>query len=136
MIAEHRKQRPGNETLRTQVDLWMGNWEREKAENERAVEAAAEAAEGWTLVTGKKGAGGSGKSVSASGVVARGIAKNKALGLGAAAGVVKHKAQVDDFYRFQKREAARDQLLLLREQFEQDKQKVAKLKAARKFKPC
>jgi hypothetical protein len=45
-------------------------------------------------------------------------------------------AQVDDFYRFQKREKSRDELLLLREQFELDKQKVAKLKAARKFKPC
>jgi ribosomal RNA-processing protein 7 len=43
---------------------------------------------------------------------------------------------VDDFYRFQKREKSRDELLLLREQFELDKQKVAKLKAARKFKPC
>jgi hypothetical protein len=53
-----------------------------------------QAAEGWTLVTGKKGAGASGsKSVSATGVVARSIAKNKALGL-RAAGVVKNKAQV------------------------------------------
>ena len=42
MIAEHRKQRPGNETLRTQVDLWMGNYHTDKAAKEAAAEAAAE----------------------------------------------------------------------------------------------
>ena len=42
---------------------------------------------------------------------------------------------MEDFYRFQKREKNRDAMLLLREQFEEDKRKVAKLKAARKFRP-
>jgi ribosomal RNA-processing protein 7 len=39
------------------------------------------------------------------------------------------------FYRFQRREKRRDELLELREQFEADKKKVQELKAARKFKP-
>jgi ribosomal RNA-processing protein 7 len=40
-----------------------------------------------------------------------------------------------DFYRFQKREAKKNALQDLREKFEQDKQKIQKLKESRKFKP-
>lgn len=40
-----------------------------------------------------------------------------------------------NFYRFQQREKRRDELLELREQFENDKRKIQELKAARKFKP-
>lgn len=39
------------------------------------------------------------------------------------------------FYRFQQREKRRDELLELREQFENDKRKIQALKAARRFKP-
>lgn len=47
-----------------------------------------------------------------------------------------NKAQgLQDFYRFQLREKKRQQLADLRAQFEADKQKVAKLKQARRFKP-
>ncbi|GBG91657.1 hypothetical protein CBR_g52693 [Chara braunii] len=42
---------------------------------------------------------------------------------------------LSDFYRFQQREAGRNELLELRQKFEEDRRKIAKLKAARRFKP-
>ena len=42
---------------------------------------------------------------------------------------------LEDFYRFQLREKKREQLADLRAKFEMDKEKVAKLKAGRRFKP-
>lgn len=40
-----------------------------------------------------------------------------------------------DFYRFQRREKQRNAVLELREKFQEDRQRIAELKAARKFKP-
>ncbi|KAJ3295058.1 Ribosomal RNA-processing protein 7 A [Rhizoclosmatium sp. JEL0117] len=40
-----------------------------------------------------------------------------------------------DFYRFQMRESKRNQLVELRNKFEEDKKRIEKLKATRKFKP-
>lgn len=47
----------------------------------------------------------------------------------------KKSAGLQDFYRFQMREKKREQLADLRSKFEADKEKVAKLKAGRRFKP-
>ncbi|KAJ1033065.1 hypothetical protein NDA16_000344 [Ustilago loliicola] len=47
----------------------------------------------------------------------------------------KKSVGLDDFYRFQLREKKREQLADLRAKFEADKEKVAKLKAGRRFKP-
>ncbi|CAJ0647567.1 19335_t:CDS:2 [Entrophospora sp. SA101] len=43
--------------------------------------------------------------------------------------------ELDDFYRFQLRETKRNKLVELRKKFEEDKQKIAKLKESRGFKP-
>ncbi|KAJ3063563.1 Ribosomal RNA-processing protein 7 A [Podochytrium sp. JEL0797] len=45
------------------------------------------------------------------------------------------KLEKVDFYRFQMREAKRTQLVELRTKFEEDKKRIEKLKANRKFKP-
>ncbi|PWZ02344.1 hypothetical protein BCV70DRAFT_198625 [Testicularia cyperi] len=47
----------------------------------------------------------------------------------------KKSTNLDDFYRFQVRDRKRQQLADLRAKFEQDKAKVASLKASRRFKP-
>lgn len=63
---------------------------------------------------------------------------------GGSVGVAKHGFKentkkklvgLEDFYRFQLREKKREQLADLRAKFEADKEKVAKLKAGRRFKP-
>lgn len=43
--------------------------------------------------------------------------------------------ELKNFYRFQMREEKRTKLAELRQKFEQDKEKIAQMKAARKFKP-
>ncbi|CAI2176959.1 7771_t:CDS:2 [Funneliformis geosporum] len=43
--------------------------------------------------------------------------------------------ELTDFYRFQMREVKRNKLIDLRKKFEEDKEKIAKLKASRRFKP-
>ena len=62
-----------------------------------------------------------------------GVALAKATAL-ADASKKKDRAAVD-FYRFQQREQRRDELVELRQQFEEDKKRVQELKASRKFKP-
>ncbi|KAK8797213.1 hypothetical protein WA158_004423 [Blastocystis sp. Blastoise] len=47
----------------------------------------------------------------------------------------KTKGTLQNFYRFQIRENKRDQLMKLREQFENDKEKINKMKNSRKFNP-
>ena len=47
----------------------------------------------------------------------------------------RRKKELQNFYGFQKREAKRDHLEVLRAKFEKDKARIARLKAARKFKP-
>jgi len=47
----------------------------------------------------------------------------------------KKKTELTNFYRFQMREAKRDQLQELRRRFEEDKARVARLREGRRFKP-
>lgn len=47
----------------------------------------------------------------------------------------KKTLELKNFYRHQIREAKREQLAKLREKFEEDKARIDRMKAARKFKP-
>ena len=47
----------------------------------------------------------------------------------------KGNAVTPDFYHFQQHERKREQLVKLREQFEADKARIAKMRTERKFKP-
>ncbi|KAM1411229.1 hypothetical protein EV1_023602 [Malus domestica] len=40
-----------------------------------------------------------------------------------------------DFYRFQRKEAQRNEIMMLQSKFEQDKKRIQQLRAARKFRP-
>ena len=47
----------------------------------------------------------------------------------------KKETEMGNFYRFQIRESKREQLADLRSKFEQDKKRIASMKATRKFRP-
>ena len=84
--------------------------------------------DGFTIVqrSGKYGrAGGAADAGGSVGVAKHGFEENKN----------KKSTDLQDFYRFQLREKKRQQLADLRAAFEADKEKVAKLKAGRRFKP-
>ncbi|XP_039684311.1 ribosomal RNA-processing protein 7 [Medicago truncatula] len=62
------------------------------------------------------------------GSVAQAAAKNKLA-------KKKHTGVHQDFYRFQEREAQRNELMELQSKFEEDKKRLRQLRAARKFRP-
>lgn len=127
-LSEYHSKRPGFHVLQQQIDDYIADFEaqEEKARQER--EAAA-AEEGWTVVEhhkGRKKTTDMGSGISVGGVSSAAVAK-------------KHTKRIKDsalnFYRFQRREARRNEILELQQRFEEDKKKIATLRAARKFRP-
>lgn len=128
-ICEYHEGRPGAEVLLQRInDFLVDYWaQKEKERKERESEAAEG---GWTVVTHVKGRkkttdAESGTTVGsvAQAAVMDNISKkkNKQVGL--------------NFYRFQRREAQRNEIMMLQSKFEQDKKRIQQMRAARKFRP-
>eukprot|EP00898_Chlorokybus_atmophyticus_P005998 jgi/Chlat1/639/Chrsp103S01047 len=129
-VAAFRAKRPPHAVLQQQVDAFMTAYDaaEQKESEERLRKAMSVDEEGWTLVAGRKGRK---KSMDGSGTVVGAVSATAA----ALKSNDKKEKRLLDFYRFQQREARRNELLTMRQKFEEDKRKIAKLKAARKFKP-
>ena len=127
-VEAHKAQKPGNAVLQRQLDAWMDAFEEEEGRRKTAALAAMEE-DGWTVVQRHKGRK---KNTSASGVTVGAVA---AAAAAARAAKKRPAATYSDFYRFQQREKRRSELLDLREKFEEDKRRLAELKAVRNFKP-
>ena len=114
--------------VQKQVDDWIAAHEQEKAAAEAAAAAAAAGDDGWTVVGAKRG-----RHKSTDGTIAvGGVAPKRAAAQHASApGMPVH----DGFYRFQKRDKQRSEVLALREKFEADKARIAELRRQRAFKP-
>ena len=136
------------EALQRSVDAFMRSFEADEGRRRRELEASHNRmdGDGFTLVTRQqKGTGRSTGGGATVGVASRGAAAAAAAGAadggadgGGGGGVRKKKKKAKelvDFYHFQQHERKRSQLLKLREQFEQDKSKIAKMREARAFKP-
>ncbi|GER25117.1 ribosomal RNA-processing protein-like protein [Striga asiatica] len=128
-ITQYYQSRPGIKVLQERIDDFIMAHE---AEEEKArLEREAQAAEGgWTVVVHHKGrkkttdaeTGVAVGSVAQAAVVDK-VAKKKTKEVGI------------DFYRFQKREAHRNEIMMLQSKFEQDKKRIQQMRAARKFRP-
>ncbi|KAL2649671.1 hypothetical protein R1flu_017799 [Riccia fluitans] len=127
-LADYRAKRPGLAALQKAVDDFMAEFDarEEKAKVQRM---AAAQEEGWTLVTGNKGRK---KTVDAESGVRVGAVSSLAVEEKAK---TKTKESAVDFYRFQRREAKRNEVLELQKKFEEDKKRIAKMREARKFRP-
>lgn len=131
-VQEHKAQRPGNEVLQQQLDAWMLSFEESEKRKLEAQQSAMDE-EGWTVVVKSKGrkktreAEGGGKAAVATG----GLSAAAAAQAGKDSKLKKH----EDFYRFQQREKRRNELVDLRQQFDEDRKRVAQLRASRNFKP-
>jgi len=132
--------RESRAALQERVGSFMEQFEAAEVERERAEDALHNQVDddGFVLVTRKK----TGRSTSTD--QASGATVQVASASGAAAdepgggGPPKKKRKAmdtSDFYHFQQHEKKREQLLKLREQFEQDKERIARMRATRKFKP-
>ncbi|CAL5209025.1 unnamed protein product [Lathyrus oleraceus] len=127
-IKEYRQSKPGLEVLQNQIDHFVTDYE-QKMEQERKAKEALVAEGGWTVVQHHKGRKKTTDSESgiAVGSVAQAAVENK---------LAKKKPQLGlDFYRFQKREALRNEIMELQTKFEEDKKRLQQLRAARKFRP-
>ncbi|KAI4321314.1 hypothetical protein MLD38_034711 [Melastoma candidum] len=128
-VSEYYQRRPGLKELQQRIDEFIVDHEA-KLEQERKEREARAAEGGWTVVTHHKGRK---KTTEAeSGVVVGSVSqaateekmakkKRKEVGL--------------DFYRFQRKEAQRSELMMLQNKFEQDKKRIQELRATRKFRP-
>lgn len=128
-LSKYKDSRPGLKILEERIDDFITAYE-EQQEQERKEREALAAEGGWTVVVHQKGRKKT--TDTESGIT---------VGSVAPAAVVdkmskkKNKDVPLDFYRFQKREAKRKEVMMLQSKFEQDKKRIQELRAARKFRP-
>lgn len=128
-IMEYHQQRPGLKILQERIDDFIIAHEA-REEQERKEREVLAAEDGWTVVTHHRGRK---KTTDAeTGVAVGSVAQAAVLDKMAKK---KSKGAALDFYRFQRREARKNEILLLQDKFEQDKRKIQQLRAARKFRP-
>ncbi|MCL7022821.1 hypothetical protein MKW94_017073 [Papaver nudicaule] len=128
-MTEYRQNRPGLKELQRKIDEFIVAHDKREDEAKKEREKATEI-EGFTVVKHHKGrkkttdseSGTAVGSVSQAAVLDK-MAKKKSKEVGI------------DFYRFQRRDAQRNEIMMLQSKFEQDKKRVQQLRAARKFKP-
>ncbi|KAL5725604.1 hypothetical protein ACHQM5_008733 [Ranunculus cassubicifolius] len=128
-IHEYHQSRPGLKILQERIDDFIITHEL-KLEQERKEREERIAEGGWTVVKHEKGRK---KTTDAdTGTAVGGVAQAAVLDK---MGKKKIKDVGVDFYRFQKREAQRNEIMLLQSKFEEDKKRIQQLRAARKFRP-
>ncbi|XP_065854778.1 uncharacterized protein [Euphorbia lathyris] len=128
-LTEYHQSRPGLKVLQQRIDDFI-NTHDEKLEQEKKEREAEASKDGWTVVVHHKGRKKT--TDSESGITVGSVAPAVAESLGTAK---KHKEVNLDFYRFQKRESQRNEILALQSKFEQDRKRIQQLRAARKFRP-
>lgn len=126
-VGRHRARRPGHQKLQEQLDAWMEAWEAEEARKRREREAAA-GGDGWTVVGGTKGRR---KTRDDRGTAVGGVS----AALAESRRGKEQKKPEANFYRFQRREKRRDEVLELRQRFEEDRKRLAAMRKDRQFKP-
>lgn len=121
--------------LQQDVDGFLQRFEAGEAERRAAEDAAHNAmdADGFVVVA-RKHRGRSTSTDAASGATAK-VASAGAGGDGPPRKKKKKSGELTDFYHFQQHEKKREHLVKLRESFEADKARIAKMRADRKFKP-
>ncbi|XP_010242750.1 PREDICTED: myb-like protein X [Nelumbo nucifera] len=128
-VLEYHESRPGLKILQQGIDEFITSYEAQEEQARKEREARA-AEGGWTVVVHHKGrkktidseSGITVGSVAQAAVVDK-MAKKKSKEVGL------------DFYRFQRREAQRNEIMMLQSKFEQDRKRIQQLRAARKFRP-
>ncbi|KAI4305727.1 hypothetical protein L6164_029075 [Bauhinia variegata] len=128
-ITEYHQSRPGLNVLQQQIDDFITAHD-EKLEQERKERESLAAEGGWTVVVHHKGRKKT--TDSESGIAVGSVAQAAVEGKMAKK---KRKEVGLDLYRFQKKEAQRNEIMMLQSKFEEDKKRLQQLRAARKFRP-
>ncbi|XP_072977113.1 uncharacterized protein [Typha angustifolia] len=128
-LAEYKQSRPGLKILQQRIDEFMIAYDAQKEQERKESEALA-AEGGWTVVVHHKGRKKT--TDTESGITVGSVAQAAVMDKLAK----KKSKEINlDFYRFQKREAKRNEVMILQSKFEQDKKRIQQLRAARKFRP-
>lgn len=145
LFARHRSLRPSLDKVKIHVDSVIANYDYRRAhpvKKRSGIQVASIGPNGELLdedgfiivqSTGKYGRTSEGQ-IGASIKVARSRPSDE-LEDEAAREKKKKRFELDDFYRFQRREQKREELASLRAKFREDQEKVQKLKSSRSFKP-
>ncbi|KAG1358823.1 ribosomal RNA-processing protein 7 [Cocos nucifera] len=127
-LTSYKENRPGLKVLQQRIDEFITAYEVQQ-EQERKEREARVAGGGWTVVVHHKGRKKT--TDSETGITVGSVAQAAVMDK-----MAKKKKEVAvDFYRFQRREAQRNEVMMLRSKFEQDKKRIRQLRAARKFRP-
>ncbi len=136
--ASARGGAPSREELQASVDAFMRQFEADEAARQAAEDARHNTmdADGFVVVTRKR-TGRSTSTDAASGATVQVARAGGGEGGEGGARPKKKKKKIDmsHFYHFQQHERKRQQLENLREQFEKDKERIARMRNDRKFKP-
>ncbi|EDO44850.1 predicted protein [Nematostella vectensis] len=118
---EYSLRYPDPLTLQEEIDTFMREFDKkeEQAKEAEKMERGQPDEEGWITV-GKGGRKPGATKVDAAEIQEKRKKKKKAL---------------VNFYQFQQRETKREHIAQLRKKFEEDKKKIAEMKAARRFRP-
>ncbi|KAJ2664021.1 hypothetical protein IWW48_001033 [Coemansia sp. RSA 1200] len=128
-IYEHRAMKPPTDLLKSEVDAYMAKFEEAQYERERMLSQQQNVpdADGFVTVI-RRGRNTKNKDGSAS-VTAASVEEARE------AGQKKKLTTFGNMYRFQLRESKNEQLLELRKKFEEDKEKLARMRQSRLFRP-
>ncbi|CAA7055543.1 unnamed protein product [Microthlaspi erraticum] len=129
-VSEYYESRPGLDELQKRIDDFMTAHE-ERLEEEKQMKEAKAAEGGWTVVVHHKGRKKTTESETGTAVGSVSQAANEYK----MANMKPSEIVGQGFYRFQRRDAQRNELLALQSKFEQDKKRIQQLRAARNFKP-
>jgi ribosomal RNA-processing protein 7 len=126
-LAEYRAERPDPSQLQQEVDRFMFEYDRRKEQErlEQEAEANKPDEEGFVKVMRR------GRRLNTDGRVHVTAARP----LPSAAAPKPEDRAIANFYRFQRKDSKRQQLEQLQKRFEDDKRRIAQLKAHRKFRP-
>ncbi|XXG78739.1 hypothetical protein AAC387_Pa08g2618 [Persea americana] len=127
-LTEYHRSRPGLEILQQRIDDFIIAHEAQEEQAIKEKEALA-AEEGWTVVMRK---GNKRTTDLESGISVGSVAQAAVMDK---MEKKKKKAIALDFYNFQRREAQRNEIMMLQSKFEQDKKRIQQMRAARKFRP-
>ncbi|KAI8030679.1 hypothetical protein LOK49_LG01G03588 [Camellia lanceoleosa] len=144
-ITEYHQSRPGLNILQKRIDDFIIAYEEQEEQVFflswaslclhllfwwRLEEFSLAAEGGWTVVVhhkGRKKTTGTESGITVGSVAHAAALENMAKNKGKDVGL--------DFYRFQKREAQRNEIMTFQSKFEQDKKRIQQLRPARKFRP-
>lgn len=145
LLSRHRALRPSLADVKAHVDSVIANYDYRKThpiKKKIGIQAVSVGPngelldeDGFTIVksSGKYGRTADGEGGSSVKVARRRGGDN--LEDDAVKEKKRKRFELEDFYRFQKREQKREELATLRAKFQEDQEKVKKLKASRSFKP-